>query len=110
MYIKDAVNAYLTLAANISKPGVRGNAFNFGTNTPISVVELFTKIAKLCGSNAEPVILNEAKNEIQDQFLSAEKACKMLGWTPKYSLDDGLKETIVWYREYMIKKGMITGN
>ena len=47
-----------------------------------------------------PEILNEAKNEIKYQYLSAEKARNILGWKPKYTLEEGLRETIQWYKEF----------
>lgn len=101
MYIKDAMGAYLILAENLDRKEVKGEAFNFGTEKPISVLELFKKIIKVCGKEVKPKILNEAKNEIQRQYLSIEKARKILGWSPKFSLDEGLKETVLWYKEYL---------
>jgi len=101
VYIKDVVSAYLILAENLDRKEVRGEAFNFGTGKPISVLELFNKIIKACGKNVKPKILNEAKNEIQSQYLSAEKAEKVLGWTAKFGLDESLKETVRWYKEYL---------
>ncbi len=52
------------------------------------------------GSKLEPVILNEAKNEILHQYLLAKKAREKLAWKPKHTLETGLKETIGWYREF----------
>ena len=98
MYIKDAVGAYITLAENLHRKDVVGKAFNFGTGKPISVLDLYNKIIKLMGKNTKPKILGEAKNEIDRQYLSIEKAKRILKWSPKYSLDDGLKETIKWYK------------
>lgn len=99
MYIADAVNAYLTLAEKLDK--VKGEAFNFGTNSPIDVLELVNKIIKISGkTQLEPIIKGEAKGEINRQYLSSDKAEKMLGWKPEYNLEDGLRETIEWYKEY----------
>ena len=47
------------------------------------------------------MILNQASAEIRDQYLSAEKIRERLGWTPKFGLDDALRETIGWYRKYL---------
>ena len=99
MYIKDAVSAYLTLAENLHRNEVVGHALNFGTGKPVKVIELYNKIIKLMGKNTMPKILGEAKNEIDRQYLSIEKAKKVLKWQPKYSLDAGLKETIEWYKK-----------
>ena len=103
MYIKDAVNAYLTLAENLHRKKVVGQAFNFGTGKPISVLALYKKIIKLAGKNVDPRILGEAKNEIDRQYLDSAKAKKVLNWKPKYDLDSGLRETIGWYKNYFSK-------
>jgi CDP-glucose 4,6-dehydratase len=52
----------------------------------------------------EPVILNDAPNEIPHQYLSAAKARRQLGWAPAYTLEQGLAETIAWYREYFAEQ------
>ena len=103
MYIKDAVDAYLTLAENLHRKEVLGQAFNFGTGRPINVLDLYKKIIKIMGKNVEPKILGEAKNEIDRQYLDSGKAKKNLNWEAKYDIDSGLKETIEWYKEYFSK-------
>lgn len=52
-------------------------------------------------TDLEPVILNQAKNEIKHQYLSAEKARKLLNWHPEYTLEKGLEETIKWYDDFL---------
>jgi CDP-glucose 4,6-dehydratase len=52
------------------------------------------------GSELEPEIRNESSNEIQAQYLSAAKARELIGWRPLFSLDDGLRRTIDWYRDF----------
>ena len=98
MYVKDAVSAYLTLAENLHRKEIVGQAFNFGTSKPISVIELYSKIIKLMGKSVKPKILGEAKNEIDRQYLAIGKVKKILKWQPKYTIDQGLKETIEWYK------------
>jgi CDP-glucose 4,6-dehydratase len=59
-------------------------------------------------SNLKPEIRNEASNEIRQQFLDAEKARKILGWSPLFGFDEGLRRTIAWYEEFLAenpKKG-----
>ncbi len=43
---------------------------------------------------------NIAKGEIKHQFLSAQKARDTLGWKSKYTLEEGLKETVKWYKTF----------
>jgi len=50
-------------------------------------------------SDLAPVIQNTASSEIREQYMTAEKARRELGWSPRWGLEDGLRETITWYRE-----------
>jgi len=99
IYVEDLVHAYITLAENMHRKEILGEAFNFGTQNPIRVIDLFNKITKLCGTSGKPKILGVAFNEINRQFLSIKKAKRLLNWEPKFSLEDGLKLTIKWYKE-----------
>ncbi|HMB69443.1 MAG TPA: sugar dehydratase, partial [bacterium] len=81
---------------------VRGESFNFSGEKPTSVLELVGAVRKLLSrEDLEPDIRNTARGEIQDQYLSAAKAKKRLGWTPDYDLEAGLRETVDWYRAYL---------
>jgi CDP-glucose 4,6-dehydratase len=101
LYIDDAVRAYLTLAEQLDRPDVRGQAFNFGTNAPISVLDLVRRIIALAGVELEPDVRGAARGEIDHQYLDSRKAEAVLGWRPQVSLDEGLLCTLAWYRERM---------
>jgi CDP-glucose 4,6-dehydratase len=101
IFVKDIALAYMVLAQAMQADpeGYTGATFNFGNDTPVSVLEVVNKILSLSGRpELAPVIQNIASNEIQDQYLSSEKARRVLGWKPHYTLDEGLQETIAWYR------------
>lgn len=99
-YVRDGVLAYLHLAEQMDRKEIWGEAFNFSNELQITVLELVRKILVLMDkSHLDPVILNQARNEIKHQYLSAEKARQILNWYPKYSLEQGLKETIKWYQD-----------
>lgn len=101
VYILDAVEAYLFLAEKMDELSIHGEAFNFSNEIQLTVLELTSLILKLMDrEDLQPVVLNETKGEIRHQYLSAEKAKKILGWKPKYSIEEGLKETIQWYKEF----------
>jgi CDP-glucose 4,6-dehydratase len=98
-YARDAVDAYLTVGERLPGAGVSGEAFNFGSGKPHSVLEVVAAVLEACGKNGlEPEILNEAKHEIPNQYLDCGKAERVLGWRPRFALEDGLKETVEWYR------------
>jgi CDP-glucose 4,6-dehydratase len=99
LYVEDQVRAYLALMDAMSRPGIHGQAFNFGMCTRIPVPQVVSKIQKLMDAeDVEPIYECSDHGEIIRQELSSEKAKKELGWVPAYALDEGLTETIAWYR------------
>lgn len=100
-YVLNAVDGYLKLAEKMPDDSINGQAFNFGYGEPLSVLELVDEILTIMGkSSLEPVILNEASNEIINQYLDCTKAQKLLGWQPQYDREEGLRQTIKWYEQY----------
>ncbi|VVB63453.1 GDP-mannose 4,6-dehydratase [uncultured archaeon] len=108
-YIRDGVESYILLAEKMEEKVIQGEAFNFSTERPLTVLEIVNKILKAIGSDLEPMVLNQASNEINEQYLSARKAMKMLNWRPLYTLDEGLNETISWYRDFLKNSKLIGG-
>jgi CDP-glucose 4,6-dehydratase len=101
-YVRDAVDAYVLLAERILDGELAGQAFNFGNEAPIPVVEVVARILELMNAaDLTPVILSEASSEIREQYLNCAKARDLLDWHPKYDLDTGLSETIDWYRDFL---------
>ncbi len=99
-YVKDGVEAYLLLAEKLAAdPSLAGEAFNFSNEIQVTVIDLVEKILSHMGSNLRPDVRCEASNEIKHQYLDAAKARNMLAWSPLYTIDGGLEETIQWYRE-----------
>lgn len=108
-YIKDVVLAYLCLAEQMDREEILGEAFNFGSETKTTVLELTHLILKLMGrEDLKPVVLDQTRQEIRTQYLSSAKARRILGWQPKYELQAGLKETIDWYKDFFSKSGKIS--
>jgi CDP-glucose 4,6-dehydratase len=101
-YVRDAVDAYLSLAEKLPDDKFIGQAFNFGTEMPLSVIDMVQLILSIMGkSKLKPKILNIAQNEIQNQYLDCSKAKSLLNWQNKYTVDEALLETITWYRNYL---------
>jgi len=102
LFVQDAVSGYLTIGERLHDPLVCGHQFNFGMETPTSVLEMVQTIISLSEyPNLKPKILNENQNEIPDQFLASMKARRVLGWRASRNLSDGLEETIAWYRNFL---------
>lgn len=102
IYVRDVVQAYLHLAERIGDAGVRGEAFNFSTESPLSVLAMVERIrAVMDREDLEPRVLDEAEGEIREQYLSSAKARERLGWSPGWELEPGLRETVDWYAELL---------
>jgi CDP-glucose 4,6-dehydratase len=100
-YVRDAVEAYLRLAERVPEDGFTGEAFNFGTETPLSVIAMASKILEVMDRASLPLtILNQASNEIPKQYLDCTKARRRMSWEPRWTLEESLGETVAWYREW----------
>jgi len=81
---------------------VRGQAFNFGMDKPTSVLEMVRAVVAVSDHpDLEPEVLSDAPNEIPAQYMDSSKAQRLLGWSPRYPLEEGLRETFDWYREFL---------
>ncbi|MGA3019599.1 MAG: NAD-dependent epimerase/dehydratase family protein [Bryobacteraceae bacterium] len=99
-YVEDGAAAYMLLARELHcRKELRGLAFNFSNETQVTVLELVGRILRAMDSDLKPAVLNQASHEIRRQYLSAERARRMLQWSPLFTLDEGLGRTISWYRE-----------
>ncbi len=102
VYVEDAAGGYLSLAEGIDQPGICGQAFNFGLGQPVTALEVVQTIIQVSEEpQLQPIILDTVEHEIRDEYLSPEKARKLLGWQPKESLSSGLARTMDWYRNYL---------
>jgi len=99
LYAKDVADGYLMLCENINKS--KGEAFNLSSGLKLTVIEVIERISKIINKKINYKILNIAKNEIYEQYLSTEKVEKFFGWKTKYSFENGIKETIKWYEKIL---------
>lgn len=100
LYIDDAVNAFVALMkVDISKVG-KNRVFNFGTGNLTSVRDLMEKILKISSSNLQIKKIGiQREDEIKNQYVAVSKAKKLLAWTPKVDIDQGLSLTFTWYKD-----------
>jgi len=99
-YVDDLIDAIIVLMNNHS---VTGEPFNIGNNHEYTVIELCESILSLTKSTSKirflPLPLDDPKQRKPD----LEKAKRELGWTPKVSLQDGLTETVKYFRHLLSK-------
>jgi CDP-glucose 4,6-dehydratase len=102
LFVDDAVSGYMEVAQQLHRSDIRGQAFNFGMDQPTTALEIVETILALSNCpDLEPVILNQAHNEIPDQFLASDKAHQLLDWYPQHTLREGLQKTFEWYQQFL---------
>jgi len=94
VYISDVVEA------NIMALSWENKTVNIATQTEVSALELLNIIKRILKSDIEPEFLPKRKYDLE-RFLVDISLAKELGWKPKVSLEEGLTETINWYRSEM---------
>jgi UDP-glucose 4-epimerase len=94
LYVGDAVSANL-LALEMGS----GEAYNLGVGVPTSVNEIFDLLKKLTGFEGERVYAPAKPGEVYRIYLDASKARRELGWEPRVSLEEGLRETVEYFRQ-----------
>jgi len=101
-YVEDGAAAYMLLAEKLSENrNLFGQAFNFSNEIQVTVLELVERILMIMNSTYAPEVRSEATNEIRHQYLTAGKARRVLGWKPLFTIDEGLRRTINWYKEFL---------
>jgi CDP-glucose 4,6-dehydratase len=99
LYVEDAADAYLAVAASLEDPAQRGRAWNAGSGEPHSVSEVVKRLIEVSGRNLEPDIRGTGvpHGEIDRQYIDSTAIQWELGWSPQWDLDSGLAATWEWY-------------
>lgn len=92
--VHDVVNAFVFA---LEKDEANYQLFNIGFGRGTTILEVARTLAKLLGKK-DLIRVNKdfRKNDIRHCFADITKAKKILGWEPKISLEQGLKELIEW--------------
>jgi len=101
-FVTNTVDGFLLAA---SAPGAVGKTINLGTGREISVGDLAKLIVKLIGCDVE-VQSDEARlrpenSEVERLLADNSLARKLLGWSPKTDLEEGLRLTIEWMGQHL---------
>ncbi|MEQ3338110.1 NAD-dependent epimerase/dehydratase family protein [Clostridium butyricum] len=95
-YIDDFVDGIMLC---LTKEEAIGNSFNIGNpRATVTISMLAESIKRIADSNSEIVHVPKEYVDVELRIPSIEKAKKVLSYSPKYDLTEGLKETIEWYR------------
>ncbi|MGB3112441.1 MAG: GDP-mannose 4,6-dehydratase, partial [Candidatus Omnitrophota bacterium] len=99
-YVKDTVNGFIRIARSDK---TIGEEINIATQTEISIGDLTGKIVDMIDPKARIMCdgsrVRPPKSEVERLLGSNEKIKRLTGWTPEYTLERGLEETIRWFRD-----------
>jgi len=97
-YVEDAARAFDLILNHKS----RLEPINIGSGKEVSIVDLANLIIELCGKKGKikPVHVAPRIGEVKKLIADNRKAKKILRWEPKYSLKEGLKAFIQWYKQF----------
>lgn len=101
-FVKDTADGFVKIA---EAEGVLGEEVNLGNDNTIRIGDLAEKIFKIIGKTpgivSDPQRVRPNKSEVMKLWASNEKAKRMIGWEPRISLDEGLKQTIEWISAHL---------
>jgi UDP-glucose 4-epimerase len=100
-YVENAVQA---LEKAAEAPGVSGGVFNVGTGGSVNLLELIAGLNRLMGTDLRPEHTNPRPGDVRFSCASVGEARRLLGYEPNVSFEEGLRRTLLWYRENQVKK------
>ncbi|KAF5085628.1 GDP-6-deoxy-D-mannose reductase [anaerobic digester metagenome] len=101
-FVDDLVRAFVLVAES---PRTAGETVNVGSNYEISIGAVAETVASLIGKEIEVVTdsgrLRPEKSEVERLWCDNTRARDLLGWSPAVPLEEGLSQTITWFREHL---------
>jgi NAD dependent epimerase/dehydratase len=99
-FVKDTVKGFIEIAKS---DRTIGETINIATQSEISIGDLAQKIMNILSTEAkiekDKIRLRPEKSEVERLLGSNKKIIKLTNWNPKYTLDEGLRETIEWFKD-----------
>jgi GDP-L-fucose synthase len=100
IYITDLISGMLSAMEKMDTP----DPINLGTDEEVSVDELSTLVLRLSDFENAKIVYDKSKPKGQARIsASTEKAMNLIGFVPQIKLEEGLKNTIDWYRMQMLR-------
>ena len=93
IYIDDVINAII-----LSGQSNNHGPYNIGTGKGTSTNKIFSLIAKYCEFSNIPIHAKPRPGDINKIVLDITKAKEEINWRPKYSIDEGIKKTVEWFK------------
>lgn len=111
VYVEDAVDAYMRVAASLSDRANHGRAWNAGSGTGHRVLDVVRRLIAVARRDVDPDVrgMEPAPADAASRILDSSAIRDELGWQARRSLDDGLERTFAWYERALTASGSTTG-
>lgn len=103
-YVKDTARA---LSSIIDNNDLTGRVLNIGSGTEITMTELLTRIRDQMGISTDIQYLDDRPADVPRLWVDASRFRRMTGISPSYGFEEGLKETIAYYKLLMTERDLI---
>jgi nucleoside-diphosphate-sugar epimerase len=95
-FVTDVVAGVL---ACCEAPGAAGEVINVAAGGRVSLLEVVGTLQRILKSNVEPTFGPPREGDVKDSQADIFKARKLLGFEPKATFEDGLRQTVAWYQQ-----------
>lgn len=98
-YIDDIIDAVILC---LQRQKAVGNVFNIGNpRGTITILGLAETVLRVCHSKSKIVFIPKAYTDVELRIPSIKRAQEVLGYKPKVDLEEGVRRTAAWYREFI---------
>lgn len=98
IHVSDIANAHVLALENLLNGSIKLNydIINLGTGVGVSVLEAIKAFEKVSGKELNYAIGEKRDGDVVEIYANNEKASRILGWTPKYNLEDMMLSAWKW--------------
>ncbi|MFQ5841155.1 MAG: SDR family oxidoreductase [Thermodesulfobacteriota bacterium] len=101
-YVSDCVQANLKAC---HAKGIGGGVFNVATGKRISINQLYRELLDVLGKEITPIYASPRRGDIKHSLADITMAKARMGYSPRFDIGAGLRESLPWYRKNFLEKG-----
>jgi nucleoside-diphosphate-sugar epimerase len=105
LFVRDAINGMIRLAENCTSRSVNGKAITFASGNLSSIRQIAEIVQRTIPFATQVSFDNRPFDDRDHPLLDIRSANELLGWSPQYSLEKGMRETVPWYHHYFLPQG-----
>jgi UDP-glucose 4-epimerase len=94
VFVRDMAQAHLLAM----KDEAAGQTYNLEGHRKVTVLEVAEGIKRILGGGVKIEFVPERPGDFGGKDVSGDKACRELGWVPQVDFEEGLRETVEWFR------------